>query len=333
MFATESQALTCGMASTLRVTAEHRAQREQLATTAATTFSVTDLLLLVMALLWGVNYIVAKFGTQVFAPLAFNSARITLAAVVLWIIVLLRHQPLPSRGDVVRLLALGVLGNGLYQIFFVEGLARTRASDTALVLAASPAFMAVISRLRGLERISWQGASGIALSLAGIGLVVSSASNGAAGTSTPLGYALTVVACLCWSIYSVLLKPYTERVDGLTLSAVTMTGGLVPMLLVSAPALAATPWGRVGPAAWGAVAYSGLLALVVAYLFWYRGVRVLGPTRASMYANLQPLVAISVAWAVLGEAPRLAQIAGAACIMTGLLLTRIPASSTPVCGE
>jgi drug/metabolite transporter (DMT)-like permease len=105
------------------------------------------------------------------------------------------------------------------------------------------------------------------------------------------------------------------------------------MLLVSAPALAATSWTNVGPRAWGALAYSGVLALVVAYLFWYRGVRVLGPTRASMYANLQPLVAIAVAWGVLGEAPHLVQLAGAACIMTGLLLTRLPASSTPVCGE
>jgi drug/metabolite transporter (DMT)-like permease len=321
------------MASTLRVTAEHRAPRDYRATSAPAAFSVTDLLLLVMALLWGVNYSVAKFGTQVLAPLAFNSARITLAVVVLWSIVLLRHEALPSRRDLVRLLALGALGNGLYQIFFVEGLARTRASDTALVLAASPAFMAVIGRLRGVERISWHGVAGIALSLAGIGLVVSGASHGAAGDSTPLGYALTVAACLCWSLYSVLLKPYTERVDGLTLSAVTMTGGMIPMLLVSAPALAATPWGNLGPRAWGALAYSGVLALVVAYLFWYRGVRVLGPTRASMYANLQPLVAIAVAWAVLGEAPHLVQIAGAACIMTGLLLTRLPASRTPVCGE
>jgi drug/metabolite transporter (DMT)-like permease len=105
------------------------------------------------------------------------------------------------------------------------------------------------------------------------------------------------------------------------------------MLLVSGPALAATRWGSLGTKAWGAVAYSGVLALVVAYLFWYRGVRVLGPTRASMYANLQPLVAMAVAWAVLGEAPRLVQIGGAACIMTGLLLTRMPASRTPVCGE
>jgi len=325
------------MASTLRApTAEHgvhfapRVAGRTLGALAGLT--VTDALLLLMALIWGVNFIVAKYGTQVLAPLVFNSTRIALAAVVLWGIVLVRGVALPSRRDIPALLGLGMLGNGLYQVAFVEGLARSRASDTALVLAASPAFMAIIARMRGVERTGWRGAAGIALSLCGIGFVVLGAPAHASGTSTMLGYALTIAACLCWSLYSVLLKPYTERIDGLALSAVTISGGLVPMLLVAGPSLAATSWRTVSTVAWLAVVYSGVLALVVAYLFWYRGVRELGPTRASMYANVQPLFAMTVAWAVLGEAPRMMQVAGAACIMGGLLLTRLPVAS-PMAGE
>ncbi len=322
------------MASTFRATTIEHSASAPAAPAAATPagFTVTDLLLLLMALIWGVNYVVAKYGTQVLAPLAFNSLRIGLATSVLWSIVLVRGQALPRRADILSMLALGMLGNGCYQIFFVEGLARTRASDAALVLAASPAFVAIIGRIRGVERTGWTGIFGIALSLAGIALVMFGAGHGASGDSTMLGYALTVAACLCWSLYSVLLKPMTERVDGLTLSAVTMTGGLVPMLLIGAPSLVATAWHSVRAPAWIAVAYSGMVALVIGYLFWYRGVRVLGPTRASMYANLQPLFAMAVTWAVLGDAPRVMQVAGAVCIMSGLLLTRLPAS-TPTVGE
>ena len=323
------------MSSTLTLTTAEHAARVSVprSTSAPAGPTVTDVLLLLMALIWGVNYIVAKYGTQVFAPLAFNCARIGLATLVLWGIVLLRGGDRPARRDVVALLALGALGNGLYQVFFVEGLARTRASDVALVLAASPAFMAVIGRLRGVERTGARGIAGIALSLAGIALVVTGPRHAASGASSSLlGFGLTIAACLCWATYTVLLKPYTERVDGITLSAVTMTGGLMPMIAVGAPSLLATPWLTVGPRAWAAVAYSGVLALVVAYFCWYRGVRVLGPTRASMYANLQPLFAIGVAWAVLGEAPLLMQVLGAACIMAGLLLTRIT-SASPTVGE
>lgn len=285
-----------------------------------------------MALIWGVNFIVVKFATGVFAPLAFNSVRILLAVVILWTIVLVRREPLPNKRMILGMLALGALGNGLYQILWVEGMARTRASDAALLVAASPAFIQMIGWVRGNDRIGLAGIIGIVISLFGIGLVVSGAANSASGQSTWSGNAFILGSVLCWAVYSVGLRPFTEQVDGLTLSAVTMTGGIVPMLIAGAPSLMATKWSAVSNAGWAAVAYSGVLALVVAYLFWYRGVRVLGPTRASMYSNLQPLFAMAAAWLVLNESPRVLQLAGAACIIGGLVLTRLPGRRPiPVC--
>jgi drug/metabolite transporter (DMT)-like permease len=61
---------------------------------------------------------------------------------------------------------------------------------------------------------------------------------------------------------------------------------------------------------------------VIAYLFWYHGVRVLGPTRTAMYSNLQPVFAVAFAWLLLGEAITGWQVAGAISIVTGLVLTR-----------
>jgi drug/metabolite transporter (DMT)-like permease len=296
----------------------------------ASGLSVTDLLLLCMALIWGLNFIVVKFATGVFAPLAFNSTRILLAVIVLWAIFLARRLPLPKRRDILLMLALGALGNGLYQILWVEGMARTRASDAALLVAASPAFIQMIGWFRGQDRAGIRGMGGIALSLVGIGLVVTGAANAAKGQSTVSGNAFILGSVLCWSVYSVYLRPLTERVDGLTLSAVTMTGGFIPMLIAAAPSLATTNWSTVPAAGWAAIAYSGLLALVVAYLFWYRGVRVLGPTRASMYSNLQPLVAMLAAWPLLGEIPRTMQLMGALCIIGGLLLTRLPSRARDI---
>src|SRR3954467_8503895 len=131
------------MASSLYVTAERPAQR------APAGFSVTDLSLLGMALIWGLNFIVVKYATTVFAPLAFNSTRIAVALVILWAILLARRTPLPPRRELLAMIGLGVLGNGLYQILWVEGMARTRASDAALLVAASPAFIEVLGWLRG----------------------------------------------------------------------------------------------------------------------------------------------------------------------------------------
>jgi drug/metabolite transporter (DMT)-like permease len=127
---------------------------------------------------------------------------------------------------------------------------------------------------------------------------------------------------VCWAIFTVYLKPYTHEVDGLPLSALTMIGGAIPVLIFTGRRMFSVPWFSLSGGVWLAVIYSGLGSLVVAYLFWYRGVRVLGPTRTAMYSNLQPVIAVLVAWGTLGERPTLWQIVGAALIGGGLLLTR-----------
>lgn len=293
-------------------------------------FGVTDVSLLLMALIWGVNYTSVKYGTGLVAPLAFNGVRVTLAAVSLVIVAQaasawfgVEREGWPARRDAIALFLLGTLGNGVYQILFVEGIARTRAGDAALLISASPAFIAIIGRLRGSERVSSRGVVGIALSILGMGLVVAgTADTGASRRATLLGDSLLLISSLCWSLYTVYLQPYTHRIGGIHLSALTMIGGMVPLLAVAAPSMVATHWSALPLLAWGSVAYSGLFALVIAYLFWYHGVRVLGPTRTAMYSNLQPVFALAVAWLVLGEGITGWEIAGAVSIITGLLLTR-----------
>lgn len=290
--------------------------------------SLTDILLLATATIWGLNYVVVKYGTDVMAPLAYNGVRVAFGAVVLAIVVLLRRHERVGRHDVLALLGLGVLGNCAYQLLFIEGVARTRAGTAALVLASAPAFIALLGRLLGTEHINRRGTAGIALSLAGIALVTfgradgRAGGGGAAGGSALVGNLLMLAGTICWSLFTVLLQPYTHRMSLAMISAITMIGGAVPLLALSLPSIAATPWSRIGPLAWAAIAYSGALSLGVAYLFWYRGVRVLGPTRTAIYSNLQPVIALLVAWPLLHEVPTLWQGAGAATIIAGVLLTR-----------
>lgn len=282
---------------------------------------LTDLSLVLMALIWAVNYSVVKYGMRTLAPLAYNGIRVSLAAVVLAVLAAARGVSWPPRRRTAPLLALGVLGNGVYQLFFIFGLAHSRAGTAALMFGASPAFIALLARARGTEHVSARRWSGIALQLAGVAYVVLGSTTAGVGEDTPLGVALILAGTLCWATYTVLLKPYTACVDGVHVAAITMAGGAVPIALVALPAVRAAPWHAVPPSVWGALTYSGVMALVVAYLLWYRGVRVLGPTRTAMYGNLQPLLALVVAWLALGERPTPWQALGAACLMTGLLLS------------
>jgi len=285
-------------------------------------FGVTDILLFTMAVIWAVNFSVIKFATESFDPVALTGLRVGLAALFLVGVAFARGRPRLSRRDLVLLLLLGVLGNGLYQLFFVHGVARTRAGNAALIVGAAPAIIALAARWKGLERVGRLTLVGIGLSLAGVALVIVGSARASSGEATLLGSMLVFVGVLCWTAYTILLQPYTKRIDVVKLSAVTMVGGAVPLLIASTPALIATDWGAVTASAWMALFYASVISMGVAYLFWYRGLRVLGPTRTAVYSNLQPIIALLVAWAFLHETPTAFQAVGTATIVAGVFLSR-----------
>ena len=284
--------------------------------------SVTDLLLVAMALIWGVNASVMKFAVATIPPLVFNAARLGLASIALVLLAFGVRQALLARRDVLILLALGVLGTGLYQLFMIEGLARTRAGTTALILSSGPAFVALFGRLLGIERISRRGMLGIALSMLGIALVALSQPEALTRRASLIGSGLVLIGCICWSLFAVLIKPYANRLDGRVVTAITILGGTVPLSLLALPAVNDVAWSELSLAMWGAIVYSGLASMVIAYLFWNRGVRLLGPTRTAMFGNLQPLFALAAARIMLGERPSLWQLVGAVGIIAGVVLTR-----------
>ena len=283
---------------------------------------VTDLLLLFMATIWGVNFSVVKFGMRYVEPLAFNAVRVVIAGAALLLIARVRRLELPPRRQLWALLGLGVLGNGVYQALFIEGISRTRAGNASLVMAATPVLIAVFGRLRGVEKLHRRGYIGIALSVAGLGIVMSGTASAHIGDASLTGDGLILLASLTWAIYTVLLKPYTHPVAGVQVAALTMIGGAIPLCVLAVPSVGRTAWTELPLSAWGAIGYGSMFALVIAYLIWYRGIKLIGPTRTSMYSNLQPIIAVLVAWVALGEVPTAAQGAGAAAVMAGLLLTR-----------
>jgi drug/metabolite transporter (DMT)-like permease len=283
----------------------------------------TDAMLLGMALIWGINYAVVKYATAFMAPLAFNATRIGLAAVVFIAIASRSREARVSRRDMWAMAGLGVLGHGIYQLLFILGIAHSRAGTAALVLAASPAFTALIGRALGVERLDPRGWLGVAMQIAGIALVVLGAHVADTRGDSALGIALLLAGALSWALFSVLIKPYTERVSSTQLGAITIAGGALLVAIIGAPALLAVPWTHASAGVLGAICYSGVGALVIAYLFWYRGVRVIGPTHVAIFSNLQPTIALVFAWLALGEVPTAWQWLGAASIMTGLLISRL----------
>jgi drug/metabolite transporter (DMT)-like permease len=214
-----------------------------------------------------------------------------------------------------------MVGNGLYQFFFIEGLARSRVATAVLLMASTPAVIALLGRARGVERIPRRGWLGIACQLSGVAVLL--IGTGANRGSDSITGAMLIIGGVCaWAIYAVALKPIAGEASWLEVMAYTLSGGAVVSLVLGAPAIARAAWDAAPPALWPAIAYSGIGALFIATAFWYEGLRRLGPTRTSMYSNTQPIFAMAIAWVALGELPTPWQLLGAAFVMTGLLFAR-----------
>ena len=284
-----------------------------------------------MAAIWGVNFSVLKVILRDLDPLALNALRFPLASLALWTLV--RRLPGASRpkpADVVRVLVLGVLGNIAYQLCFIFGLDWTLAGNASLLLATTPIWTVVLSSAVGHERPGKWVFIGIIGTFAGMFLVIKGRGDALDfGNSSVRGDILMVMSAILWSIYTVGGRKLVREYGALRMTAWTLWAGTPFLVLLGVPALLGTDFGAVSTGAWLGVLYSGVMAIAIAYLLWYRGVQRLGNSRTAVYSNLVPVAALITAWVWLGEVPSGPQAAGAAVILAGLSVARLSQSPEP----
>jgi drug/metabolite transporter (DMT)-like permease len=278
--------------------------------------------MLLVCLIWGINFSVTKLALAEIPPLGFTAVRFVAGSALLWAVLRWREGPLTvPAGSWPRLIWLGVVGNTLYQIGFMLALAVGTATNTALVISAVPVTVAVLGGLLGIERTTPRMRWGIGLGTLGVVLVV--AARGVSFSAGTLrGDLLALFGVLCWSVYTLGLRRLATGVSPLGVTTITTITGTPLLVLAAIPDLIRTDWRAVSAGAWGGLAYATLLSLVVAYFIWNRSVRVVGGNRTAIYMCVTPLVAVVAAWLLLGEQPVPLQGLGAAGILAGVLLTR-----------
>ncbi len=304
--------------------ASQAVQREVLAPVARPQgFTSTDALMLCMVTIWGVNFIVMKAILPAFdSPLTFNAVRFAIASVAIVAIAVLRGAKRPASLFIGRLALMGLIGNTAYQIAFIEGIARTRAGNAALLMAAVPVETAVLSHLLGHERLRPRDVAGLAVATAGIATIILGSGREVGFGGTTMGDLTVFASTLLWTWYAIGMKPLSDALGPVVATAWTMVLGGIPLVLIGLPAALGQDWHLVRPAIWGGTLYSALGSLVLAYVFWNRGIARLGPARTALFSNFTPVVALFAAWPLLGETPTLWQLLGAAGIFAGIYLTR-----------
>jgi drug/metabolite transporter (DMT)-like permease len=274
-----------------------------------------------VVLFWAGNFTASKIAFTELDPLAFTALRFALATLVLWGVV--RHVegpvPLPP-GALWPLVWLGVLGNTIYQLLFMEGLQRTSATKSSLILAGMPALVTLAAGVLGIERVTTGQRAAVLVATVGVVVVIAGRGGSIVG-GIGVGELYLLGAVVVWAVMTLLLRHWTLPMSSLNLTAWTMYTGTPGLVIAGIPALLRTDWHRVTIAGWGGLAYSALLSLVAAYVLWNRGLARLGAARTVVYNTVVPLVATIIAMVALHERPGVIHIVGGAFIMGGVLLT------------
>jgi drug/metabolite transporter (DMT)-like permease len=272
--------------------------------------------------LWGGNFIVVKAAVAVLPPVGFTFLRFVLASAILLVLLRWRERSvgLPRR-DFIAISGLGALGFGAYQILWTTGLTTVAAGDSALIIAATPVLVALLAVFARSDVLTPMKLAGVLVSFGGVAIVIASGPGLTLGRSI-VGEAITLVAAICWSIYTAFAAPYLRHHSPLRATAWATVAGTVVLAPVAIVQLTSTATLTVTPVVIGAVLYSGLLAAGMSNVIVMHGVKVVGPTRTAALQFLVPALAVVFAAILLGEAIRPGQIVGGLVIVGGVVLTR-----------
>ena len=236
------------------------------------------------------------------------------AALLLALVAHLARRKLPRSGAVLGRLALyAIFGVVINQLCFVEGLSRTTPAHSSILITAIPIGTLVFAVLLRRERLTRSKFVSFAVALSGVLLVLQPP---AAGWASPAlrGDVLILVNALSYSLFLVLSKDLLGRVDPLGATVVLLAFGTLGMLIPGLPALAGFDPAAVSPSTW----VLGLLIVVfptaLAYSLSYWALARVESSRVAFFIYLQPLIAASVSFAVLGDRLDGATLGGAALI-------------------
>lgn len=217
-----------------------------------------------------------------------------------------------------RTMWLGLLGITANQILFIEGLHRTTASHSAILIALLPVHVLVLSALAGQERITLRKATGVAIAFTGVVLVASEKGLSLRG-GTLVGDLLTLCGGLAFAGYTVAGRPVLRELGPMRTTALSFMSGGSAILLFSLPAALRQDWPAASGTALAGLAYVMLVATIVAYSLYYFAVDSLDPSKVAVFMYLQPLIAAGIAFAVRGEPVTSRLVGGGALILAGVV--------------
>lgn len=274
------------------------------------------------ACLWGTAGIASKalYGLSEIGPLTVAFLRLAIAAPLLMALslALVGRATFAFRGREAPLILLLGGAMALFQLCYFSAIALAGVAVATLVaICVAPLFVVLLARALLGERLTRAVAAALVLGLTGTALLVGVPSPDAgAGGPAPAGVAFAAGAALSYAVFTLCSRALAPKHHPFTLIAVGFGAGAMMLLPVAAGGLSIP----VPTPGWALIAYIGLIPTALAYVFYFRGMKRVSATTASLVTLLEPLSATVLAWAVFDERLGPLGIAGALLLLGTIAL-------------
>ena len=264
-------------------------------------------MLLGTVLLWALNVTVTKYVLDHgFKPLAYATIRYGAATALFFAFTYWRERTFRIARSDLKLVVLAAVLIYANQLCFVYGVDKSTASTAALLLGTTPIWMAMIATSIGFERVQRSFWLAAVLSLIGVGLVASG-NGGFSGRG--VGVLLALMTAVLWAGYSMAIAPLLRRYSPFRISSLVLALGWIPLALTGAPQTVQQGF-HFGTLTWIGFAYAVVGPLFLTNILWFTSIDRVGPSRASLFSNLQPFFGVLFALILLGEGLNVWEIVG-----------------------
>ena len=282
----------------------------------------------VAAVLFGSSVVAVRVAVQEVPPLSLAVLRFGQGGLLLVFALLLvgaRYLLRIKWHDLPLLILLGAVLFTVFPVTFNASLRLIEASRGALLLATIPLWSALLARVAQNERLTPRQVVGVFLSLGGVGLALAERGLGwQNGLGSLAGDSLMLVTALCGAAYGVLAQRAFARYGALTVTTYAMVLGTLLLL----PAALAEGLVGVLPQldrrTVVLLVFLGVFGGARGFLLWLFALTRLTPTQVAVYINLNRLVAMVLAAALLAERLTIVFAAGFGAVLMGVLLVNWP---------
>ncbi|MES2073689.1 MAG: DMT family transporter [Pseudomonadota bacterium] len=287
----------------------------------------TYIKLVFVAMFWGGTFIAGRIVANAIPHLIAATGRFAVACALLIPLAYKMEGGLPrlSRQQVQATLALGVTGIFLYNICFFSALSIMPAGRTALFIALNPIVTALALALFFRERLGARKWLGILIAFVGAVVIITRGDVLDAmrdiSRSVGAGELFMFGAISAWAAYTIIGR---HALKGLTPIAATTYAALWGLLLLACGAAFELPrleWSHVTWQVLASIVYLGAFGTVIGFVWYYEGVKALGPARTAVFNNLVPVFGVSFGALILGEPILASMVVGGLLVIAGVTLT------------